>query len=191
MSEQPWLVIIGGPNGAGKTTFAKAAAPRWSLHYMAPDLVAEELGLGTAGPDAFRAGRLFTGRIRVALSHGESLLVESTLSGLATRRLIRRARASGYRVSVGFVYVNSVEACIWRIRARVQSGGHPVSDDDVRRRFRRSLVNFWDIYRFEADAWHLAYNGGEDVLRVAFGQAARAVVVDPRAFERFLGLLEA
>ena len=190
MSPQPWLVIIGGPNGAGKTTFARVAASRLSLRYAAADLIADELGLGREGADAVRAGRLFTARVRVAVSHGESLLVESTLSGLVTRRLIRRARASGYRVSVGFVYVDSVAACIRRIRARVQRGGHPVPDDDVRRRFRRSLVNFWERYRFDADAWHLTYNGGEDAVRVAFGSGSRAVVIDSPNFERFLGLVE-
>jgi predicted ABC-type ATPase len=183
-------VIIGGPNGAGKTTFAQAAAPRLSLRHVAPDLIADELGLSRGGADAVRAGRLFTARVRAGVSHGESLLVESTLSGLVTRRLIRRARASGYRVSVGFVYVDSVEACIQRIRARVQRGGHLVPDDDVRRRFRRSLVNFWERYRFDADAWHLTYNGGEDAVRVAFGNGPRAVVIDSPNFERFLGLVE-
>jgi len=45
MPTQPWLVIIGGPNGAGKTTFARVAADRWSLRYLAADLVAEHLGV--------------------------------------------------------------------------------------------------------------------------------------------------
>lgn len=85
MSPQPWLVIIGGPNGAGKTTFARVAASRLYLRYAAADLIADELGLGREGADAVRAGRLFTERVRVAVSHGESLLVESTLSGLVTR----------------------------------------------------------------------------------------------------------
>ena len=55
MPVQPRLVIIGGPNGAGKTTVARAAAPKWHLRYLAADLVAERLGLGTAGADGVRA----------------------------------------------------------------------------------------------------------------------------------------
>lgn len=190
MPVQPRLVIIGGPNGAGKTTFARAAAPKWSLRYLAADLVAERLGLDTAGADGVRAGRVFTEDVREALSQGESLLIESTLSGHGIRRLIRRAKGSGYRVSVGYLFVDSAETCIWRIRARVRSGGHQVPDDDVRRRFRRSLVNFWERYRLDADAWHLTYNGGESAIRVAFGSGLRAVVTDLRAFEGFLGLLK-
>lgn len=51
-------------------------------------------------------------------------------------------------------------------------------------------MNFWERYRFDADAWHLTYNGGEDAVRVAFGSGSRAVVIDSPNFERFLGLVE-
>ncbi len=155
MPTRPWLVIIGGPNGAGKTTFARSAAREWSLHYLGADLVAEEMGLGSDGPDAVRAGRAFAERVRAAIANRESLLIESTLSGRGTGRLIRQARNAGYRVTVGFVFVDSPDTCIQRIRARVRKGGHFVPDEDVRRRFRRSIANFWGRYRLEGDRWHL------------------------------------
>jgi predicted ABC-type ATPase len=136
-------------------------------------------------------GRAFTQRLDAAVSRGESLLVESTLSGVGIGRLIRRARAAGYRISLEFVFVDSAEVCIWRIRTRVQKGGHGVADPDIRRRFPRSVTNFWERYRFDADAWYLTYNGGGSAIRVAFGNGSRAVVVDRGGFERFLGLLEA
>jgi predicted ABC-type ATPase len=101
--------MIGGPNGASMTTFARAAAPQWHLRYLAADLVAERLGLDTAGADAVRAGRVFTEDVREALSQGESLLIESTLSGHGIRRSIRRAKGSGYRVSVGYLFLGSPE----------------------------------------------------------------------------------
>lgn len=191
METTPWLVVVGGPNGAGKTTFARSAAASWSLPYLSADLVVEEEGLGTGGAQAFRAGRLFTGRLDAAVSRGQSLFVESTLSGVGFGRLVRRARAGGYRVSLEFVFVESAETCIRRIRTRARRGGHFVPDRDVRRRFRRSLSNLWERYRFDADAWYLTYNGGRNAIRVAFGNGQRAVVVDRQWFERFLGLLEA
>jgi len=191
MRTRPRLVIIGGPNGAGKTTFAEITGPHWSVRYLSADLTAQERGLGTTGADAFRAGRLLTSSLRAALSQHESLLFESTLSGRGVGHLIRRARASGYRVLVACVFVDSAESCIMRIRSRALRGGHVVPDDDVRRRFKRSLMNFWQRYRFDADAWHLEYNGGSDPARVAFGNGPRAVVLDSRAFGRFLELVEA
>jgi predicted ABC-type ATPase len=184
-------VIIGGPNGAGKTTFARSAAREWSLRYLGADLIAETLGLGSEGSEAVRAGRVFTKTVRAAIANRESLLVESTLSGLGTGRLIRQARDAGYRVSVGFVFVDSADTCIQRIRARVLKGGHFVPDDDVRRRFRRSLMNFWERYRLDADRWHLTYNGSVGAVRVASGSGTRTLVLEPAAFEFWLRLLEA
>jgi len=190
MATRPRLVIIGGPNGAGKTTFARMAGPHWSLRYLSADLVAEDRGLGTTGRDAFEAGRVFTRTLHAAISERESLLVESTLSGRGVGHLIRRARASGYGVLVVCVFVDSAKSCIVRIRSRALKGSHVVPDDDVRRRFGRSLVNFWQRYRFDADAWHLEYNGGSEPVRVAFGNGPRAIVLDSRGFERFLELVE-
>jgi len=191
MPTRPWLVIIGGPNGAGKTTFARPAATQWSLRYLGADLVAETLGLGSEGSEAVRAGRVFIEAVRAAIANRESLLVESTLSGLGTDRLIRQARDAGYRVSVGFVFVDSADACIQRIRGRVLKGGHLVPDEDVRRRFGRSIMKFWERYRLDADRWHLIYNGGAGAVRVASGSGVRALVIEPAAFERWLRLLEA
>ena len=51
-------------------------------------------------------------------------------------------------------------------------------------------MNFWKRYRFDADAWHLIYNGGEDAVRVAFGSGPRTIVIDHPSFERYLGLVE-
>jgi predicted ABC-type ATPase len=126
-------VIIGGPNGAGKTTFARSAAREWSLRYLGADLIAETLGLGSEGSEAVRAGRVFTDTVRTAIANHESLLVESTLSGRGTGRLIRQAQDAGYRVSVGLVFVDSADACIQRIRARVLKGGHFVASNAASR----------------------------------------------------------
>jgi predicted ABC-type ATPase len=155
-------VIIGGPNGAGKTTFARSAAREWSLRYLGADLIAERLGLGSGGAEPVRAGRVFSETVRAAIAIRESLLVESTLSGLGTGRLIRQARDAGYRVSVGLVFVDST----------------------------RSLLNFWERYRFGADRWHLIYNGSVGAVRVASGSGTRTLVLEPAAFERWLRLVE-
>jgi predicted ABC-type ATPase len=88
----PRLVIVGGPNGAGKTTLSRQLVEDWGLLYLGADEVAAELGLGSTGGDAVRAGRLFLERIDEALRARNSVLVESTLSGLGTTRLIRRFR---------------------------------------------------------------------------------------------------
>jgi predicted ABC-type ATPase len=124
------------------------------------------------------------------LAGRESTLIESTLSGLSTRRWLESFREAGYDISVVLVFVDSPEVCIARIRARVARGGHFVSDDDVRRRFGRSLRNFWHGYRLQAHRWQLHYNGSEGLTEAARGEGETTEVLDSGAFRAFERLLE-
>jgi len=179
MPTRPLLVIIGCPNGAGKTTLAVRMTAAWGLTYLGADQIAAEQGLGSTGQDAIRAARLFSSRVGEALAGRESTLIESTLSGLSTRRWLESFREAGYDISVVLVFVDSPEVCIARIRARVARGGHFVPDDDVRRRFGRSLRNFWHGYRLQAHRWQLHYNGSEGLTEAARGEGETTEVLDP------------
>lgn len=189
-SDRPRLVIIGGPNGAGKTTLARQLAADGGLVYLGADLVAEELKLGSTGADAVAAGRAFLERVHHAIDAGTSILVETTLSGLGTLRLIRDARARGYSVSVAFIFVDSAQQSELRIRDRVTKGGHFIPTVDIKRRFPRSVRHFWETYRLHADHWRLIYNGGDRHVEVAVGEGDHYFVADDALFERFLALVE-
>jgi len=189
MPTRPWLVIIGGPNGAGKTTLSARLTAAWGLTYLGADQIAAEQGLGSTGPNVFRAARLFSSRVGEALARRESALIESTLSGLSTRRLLESFREAGYDITVVLVFVDSPEVCIARIRARVARGGHFVPEDDVRRRFSRSLRNFWHRYRLQAHRWQLHYNGRQGLAEAARGEGETIEVLDARAFQAFERLL--
>ncbi len=191
MTGGPKLVIVGGPNGAGKTTLSRQLVGAWGLPYLGADLVAEEMGLGSTGADAVAAGRVFLERVRSAIEARQSLILETTLSGLGAIRLIKSARARGYDISLAFIFVDSARQSELRIRDRVAKGGHFVPPLDVERRFPRSLRNFWNVYRLEADSWRLLYNGEDRHVEVALGEKDRYFVADEALFEVFLNLLEA
>ena len=183
-------MIIGGPNGAGKTTLSARMTAEWGLNYLGADQIAAEQGLGSTGQDAIRAARLFSSRVSEALPRLEPTLIESTLSGLSTRRLLVSFREAGYDITVVLVFVDSPDVCIARIRARVARGGHFVPDDDVRRRFGRSLRNFWHGYRLQAHRWQLHYNGQRGLTEAARGEGETSEVLDSGAFRVFERLLE-
>jgi predicted ABC-type ATPase len=117
------------------------------------------------------------------------MLIESTLSGLTTRRLLATSDHAGYDITVVLVFVDSPDACIARIQTRVARGGHFVPDADVRRRFRRSLRNFWHHYRLQGHRWQLHYNGMEGLVETARG-AETTEVLDPASFRLFERLVE-
>jgi len=96
---------------------------------------------------ALAAGRLFSRRLTDSIEAGQSLLVETTTSGLSLKRRIEDANDRGYLVEMRFVFVNNVDLLVKRIAEHVAKGGHDVPEADVRRRFLRSMRNFWNIYR--------------------------------------------
>ena len=56
------------------------------------------------------------------------------------------AHSSSYVVSIAFLFVDSADVCLARVEERVRKGGDPVPESDIRRKFTRSISNFWNIY---------------------------------------------
>ncbi|MEZ4888231.1 MAG: hypothetical protein R3E32_26110 [Chitinophagales bacterium] len=67
------------------------------------------------------------------------LVVESTLSGNCLLKVVQRVKAQGYQISLVYIFLDSPETCIQRVRARVLKGGHHIPDEDVIRRYYRSI----------------------------------------------------
>lgn len=181
MEDSPELLIVSGPNGSGKTTLALEYALDRGWKYVGADAVVAELTLSN-----IQASRVFLQRLRSALERRESLVVESTLSGRTFARTLFRGRSLGYSVSVVHLFLDSADLCVARVRERVAKGGHDVPELDVRRRFSRSALNFWNLYRLMSDSWLLMYNGGIDAEVIALGHGESYRVQDRQLFESFL-----
>jgi predicted ABC-type ATPase len=82
-----------------------------------------------------------------------SFAFESTLSGRAYEKRLKRLKRLGYRIEIVFLRVASPQLALRRITARVRQGGHNVPKADVMRRFDRGWSNFLAIYQPLADAW--------------------------------------
>lgn len=180
------LFVVAGPNGSGKTTFAEEFLTQQQCIYISVDRIAEEIASNDPTSARVAAGREFLHRLEERLSGTETFLVESTLSGRAFLRTLERAKLSGFEITVIFLYLDSADTCVLRIQERVRKGGHDIPEADVRRRFSRSLANFWQLYRQIADHWLLVYNGGHEFQDVAIGTGAAASVRDESLFRQFL-----
>lgn len=191
MSVRPELLITAGPNGAGKSTFAAELLRDRPFEFLSADAIAAALRPDDPAKARIAAGRAFTVQVDRRLAEASSFVVETTLSGQGARRWLARARTGGYRVTIFFVYLDTVEACLARIRERVLKGGHDVPEEDVRRRFVRSVRSFWREYRFLADRWMLCYNSRASFVEVAVSSAGGLVVHDEGSFAQFLRLVSA
>jgi len=179
-------LIVGGPNGAGKSTFAEAYVAERDLPFLSADAIARRLNPARPAQAKIGAARRFLRELDAHIGRGDDLVVESTLSGRGPRRWLRQMREASYAVSIVFLFVDTPETSIRRVEERVRKGGHHVPNEAVRRRYHRSIRNFWRKYRLLADRWHLYYNGAEGVQRVASGTGERYATMDEYLLNVFL-----
>ena len=100
------------------------------------------------------------------------------MSGRTAVGWLREARGSGYRLKTYFLWVRNVEVTIDRIRQRVTEGGHNIEPDVSRRRFLKTIQNFFSIYRPLMDSWKLLENDAEGPRLLAVEKHGRLVVRD-------------
>ena len=105
------------------------------------------------------------------------------------RNFIASAQKAAYSIDIAFLFVDSADGCVARVAERVRKGGHDVPESDIRRRFTRSLCNFWRIYRELADNWVLIYNGMTAMQDVASGSRAQITVRNHELYSAFLTLV--
>ena len=179
-------IIVGGPNGAGKSTFAGELLRRRELRFHNTDELAKAINPDNPAAAQIQAGRAFLRNVAESIERGEDVLIESTLSGRTFRRIMDDLRAAGYRISILFVFLDTPQDSINRVRHRVRRGGHDVPLSDLLRRFNRSKANFWNLYRPRANRWVLVYNQGEDRIRAATGEGRACTVDDDDLFALFM-----
>ena len=139
---------------------------------------------------ALEAGRQFISRVDEAIDSGETIVVETTLSGKSFAKAMKKARARNYWIALQMVFVESPAESIMRVAGRVRRGGHHVPTNDVVRRFPRSLQNFWNIYRELADVWLLSYNESHKRRDVAELTNGEFRIYEEELFRKFFSLGE-
>jgi len=184
---RPQLRIIAGANGSGKTTFVREFLPRYVTipHFVNADLIAA--GLSPFAPEgaALRAGRLMLEEIRRLAAARADFTFETTLSGRTYEPMLREFREEGYLVYLYFLWLPDVTLNLLRVAHRVQQGGHTVPEEDVRRRYRRGIANFLQVYRPLSDFWIVYDNSGPWPREIAFTRGGVPTILDADSFECF------
>jgi predicted ABC-type ATPase len=188
LADHPELLVVAGPNGAGKTTLARDFAATSNVAYLGADAIAETLAPHDPSSVRVEGGRRFIESVNEFLSRKESVIVETTLSGRTFRNILADATQRGFSVTIVYLFMKSADTCVARVAERVRKGGHDVPEIDVRRRFIRSLANFWTIYREMADKWVVVYNETSQLQDVAAGSRLDVIIRDSILFQDFLAI---
>lgn len=129
-------------------------------HFINADLIAG--GLSPLNPQlaAIAAGRLVLQEIDRYVEARSDFAFESTLSGRSHLTKFQHLKEAEYLIEIVYLRLVSSELACQRVAARVKQGGHPVAPEDIKRRFRRSWLNFENLYKPLADAWAVYENSG-------------------------------
>jgi predicted ABC-type ATPase len=126
-------------------------------------------------------------RLHELASQEKSFAFESTLAARSYAGWIEELRSEGYGFQLMFLWLQSPELAVQRVRGRVRSGGHDVPEDVVRRRYEAGLKNFWTLYKPLADAWSVYDNSAStDPVSMASGERNRGItILEQNAWEKF------
>jgi predicted ABC-type ATPase len=143
--ELPKLFVLAGPNGSGKTTWLDDNSGailnlRLAAH-LNPDAIAREISPEDVTHAAMAAGREVIKRSSDLLDKRASFGFETTLAGNHALSVMRQARSCGYEITLIFVATGNPNVNLQRIARRKAAGGHGIPENDVLRRYKRSLEN--------------------------------------------------
>ena len=174
----PRVVIFADPNGAGKSTHADAILAALGIEtFVNADYIARGLSGRNTEAVAFEAGRIMLKRLRQLAEDKADFAFESTLSSRTFAAFLETLKRQGYSVAVYYFSLATAQLAIRRVKLRVALGGHDVPADVVRRRFGRSLSNFFDLYMPLADEWTLFDNSTSPHARTVAAKLANQLTV--------------
>lgn len=138
-------------------------------------------GLAPLAPEGMRlaAGRLFLREIARNISVRRDLGFETTLSGWAHLRLVRRPKADGWRVELLCLALPSVEVATFGVAERMRHGSHAIPLPDIERGFVRSLDRLFDDYLVLVDRAVCFFNGGPTPRIVFTREGDHRVATEP------------
>ena len=138
-------VVFAGVNGAGKTTLFQTNESYQDLPRVNVDELVRSIGSWKNQNDVLKAGIIAVQKIKQYFEEEISFNQESTLCGQSIIKNIIIAKKLGYIVDLNYVGLESVDLAIERVKKRVESGGHGIPEEDIRRRYFESLKNLQKI----------------------------------------------
>ena len=156
----PRLYIISGCNGAGKTTASYTMLPEMleCSEFVNSDEFAKGLSPFQPEKAAIQASRYMILKIRYLLKRQLDFGIETTLATRTLLKTVRIAQAAGYTVTLLYFWLNSPELAVERMAARVETGGHNIPEETIRRRYRVGIDYFFHDYAPICERWILADN---------------------------------
>jgi predicted ABC-type ATPase len=131
-------------------------------------------------------------RLRELASRRHDFAFETTLSGRTWVQWLRGLQQEhDYVVLLLYLWLPTSSQAVERVRRRVLAGGHNIPEATIRRRFSRSLRNFFELYEPLADQWVFFDNSepGEPIPVAFHLLGGRVEVQETEAWDQARSLL--
>jgi len=173
------LYMIGRPNGAGKTTSCMDLLPELlnCYEYINADHIAAALSPFASETTAQQAGRLMLQRIHSLAELNKDFAFETTMASRSFVPFLRKCKQQNYQITLLFLWLESADLAIQRVKDRVTLGGHFIPDETVLRRYKRSMNNFLNLYIPLADEWAIYNNSSNNLELIAKKENNSAVSI--------------
>ena len=141
----PSINVIAGVNGGGKSSIQGAVIRESGGDYYNPDEAARKIVLANLGFTQRQANSAAWKKgvdlLKRAIAEKNDFTFESTLGANTIPALLHQAASRGFAIHIWYVGLSTPELHIARVRQRVSRGGHPISEEDIRRRYESSRLN--------------------------------------------------
>ena len=188
---KPHVIVIAGPNGAGKSTTAPVLlkGTLGVTKFVNADVIAQGLSAFQPENAAFHAGRVMLERLHYLAEERIDFAFETTLASRSFAPWIAKLKQTGYTFHLVFLWLPNADFAVARIAERVRMGGHGVPEGTIRRRYKKGIRNFFQLYRPLSNTWRMYDNSEPTWPRLVAdgGVAASETIYDPKTWRMIRG----
>jgi predicted ABC-type ATPase len=157
--KKPEIVVFAGPNGSGKSTFTELLKPP-TMDYINADEIKKNLKCSD-----IEAAQLAEKQREAHVDNMEEFCFETVMSTERNLNLIRKAKQKGYFIRCYYILTADPIINIYRVKTRVEAGGHDVPEDKIIKRYDRALELVKDVVEI-SDICHIYDNSEEVPFRI-------------------------
>ncbi|MBD5554789.1 MAG: hypothetical protein HDQ95_05420 [Roseburia sp.] len=158
LQKKPEIIVFAGPNGSGKSTITELLKP--PMDYINADEIKKNIKCSD-----LEAAQLAERQRKEHVEQMSEFCFETVLSTERNLRLLELAKEKGYFIRCYYVLTADPMINVWRVKSRVESGGHDVPEDKIINRYDRALELVKDLVQI-CDVCHIYDNSGCKPFRI-------------------------
>lgn len=158
-ANKPEIVVFAGPNGSGKSTFTELLKPS-AFDYINADEIKKNLKCSD-----LEAAQIAEKQREEHIKNSQEFCFETVMSTDRNIKLLRKAKEKGYFIRCYYILTADPMINVYRVKSRVQSGGHDVPEEKIISRYDKALELVKEVLNV-CDICHIYDNSEQVPIRI-------------------------